>query len=96
MNIEELNKDIKNVKEDVSTKVTVVKQFDVRNHPCTDRRAMVFGAFNELNQGEAFVFTNDHDPKPLSFKLKAEYTDPFMWEYLQTMPGEWTVKVSKI
>lgn len=75
--------------------ITVVKQFDVRSHPCMDRHAMVFGTFDELKPGEAFIFTNDHDPKPLYFKLKAEYTEPFMWEYLQSLPGEWIIKVSK-
>lgn len=74
---------------------TVVKEFDVRGNPCVQRRDMVFGSFEELNPGEAFVFTNDHDPRPLSYKLEEFYGVPFNWEYLKTEPGEVTVKVTK-
>lgn len=77
------------------SKNTVVKEIDVRNHPCIERHDMVFGAFDELNPGEAFVFTNDHDPKPLYHKLKMKYGDPVMWEYLQKLSGKWSIKVSK-
>ncbi len=74
----------------------VIKEFDVRSHPCIERLQLVFGAFHELKPGEAFIFTNDHDPKPLYFKIKAQTTEPFRWEYLQAVPGEFTIKVSKI
>ena len=74
----------------------VIKEFDVRGYPCMNRHDMVFGAFDELKPGEAFVFTNDHDPRPLSYKLEAVRSEPFRWEYLKAEPGEVTVKVSKV
>lgn len=73
----------------------VVKKFDVRSLPCPQRREMVFGAFDELKPGEAFIFTNDHDPKPLCMQIKAVSNEPFRWEYLKLEQGEVTVKVSK-
>lgn len=75
--------------------VAVVHTFDVRPHPPARRHDMIFDAFDELKPGEAFVFTNDHDPKPLYYQMEAENDEPFEWEYLLAMPEEWKVKVTK-
>jgi uncharacterized protein (DUF2249 family) len=56
---------------------------------------MVFQAFEELKPGEAFIFTNDHDPKPLYYQIEAESKEPFTWDYLQAGPEVWEVKVMK-
>ncbi len=79
-----------------ATDITVVNKFDVRPFPPAKRHDMVFDAFAELNPGEAFVFINDHDPKPLYYQMEAENSEPFKWEYLMTMPEEWKVKVMKL
>lgn len=79
-----------------STDITVVNKFDVRPFPPAKRHDMVFDAFDELKPGEAFVFINDHDPKPLYYQMEAENSEPFKWEYLMTMPKEWRVKVMKL
>lgn len=92
---EERSDMIDNSHQQSSNGIRVIKQFDVRNRPCMNRHAMVFSTFEELKPGEAFVFTNDHDPKPLYFKLEAEYSEPFIWEYLQKLPDEWIIQVSK-
>jgi uncharacterized protein (DUF2249 family) len=76
--------------------VSIVNTFDVRPHPPADRHEMVFEAFDALKPGEAFVFINDHDPKPLYYQMEAENDEPFKWEYLETMPEEWKVKVMKL
>lgn len=73
----------------------VVNMFDVRPFPPAKRHDMVFDAFDELKAGEAFVFVNDHDPKPLYYQIEAESTEPFTWEYIEVMPQEWKVKVTK-
>lgn len=86
----------KNQDNDITTEdVSVVNKFDVRPYPPAQRHDMVFNAFDELNPGEAFVFINDHDPKPLYYQMEAESSEPFRWEYLMSMPHEWTVKVIK-
>lgn len=77
------------------TDTSVVNSFDVRPYPPAQRHDMVFDAFDELNSGEAFVFINDHDPKPLYYQMEAESDEEFTWEYLETMPKEWKVKVLK-
>jgi uncharacterized protein (DUF2249 family) len=76
--------------------ISIVNTFDVRPHPPAERHEMVFEAFDELKPGEAFVFINDHDPKPLYYQMEAENSEPFKWEYLETMPEEWKVKVMKL
>lgn len=75
--------------------ISIVNKFDVRPYPPAKRHDMVFDAFDELKPGEAFVFINDHDPKPLYYQIEAESDEPFKWEYLETMPEEWKVKVMK-
>lgn len=73
----------------------VVKEFDVRPHAPAQRHEMVFSAFDELKPGQAFVFTNDHDPKPLYYQIEAESREPFSWEYLESGPTAWRVRVAK-
>jgi uncharacterized protein (DUF2249 family) len=75
--------------------ISVVNKFDVRPHPPAKRHDMIFEAFDELEPGQAFVFTNDHDPKPLYYQMEAESDEPFEWEYLLAMPNEWKVKITK-
>jgi uncharacterized protein (DUF2249 family) len=87
----------KNRENDVdTTDISVVNKFDVRPFPPAKRHDMVFEAFEELKPGEAFVFINDHDPKPLYYQMEAENSAPFKWEYLMTLPEEWKVKVMKL
>jgi len=58
---------------------SIVNSFDARPHPPAKRHDMVFDAFDALKPGEAFVFINDHDPKPLYYQMEAESDEPFEW-----------------
>ncbi|MBW7867143.1 MAG: DUF2249 domain-containing protein [Brumimicrobium sp.] len=73
----------------------IIEDFDLRPYPPAQRHDMVFETFDKLKSGEAFVFINDHDPKPLYYQIEAENTEPFKWEYLVSGPIEWKIKVSK-
>jgi uncharacterized protein (DUF2249 family) len=79
-----------------TTDMSVVNKMDVRPHPPAKRHEMIFEAFDALNPGEAFVFINDHDPKPLYYQMEAESEESFEWEYLETMPEEWKIKIMKL
>ncbi len=59
------------------------------------KHSTIFQHFNALQQGEAFVIHNDHDPKPLYYQLLAEKGDIFYWEYLMEGPQWWKVKIGK-
>ncbi|HKU86497.1 MAG TPA: DUF2249 domain-containing protein, partial [Casimicrobiaceae bacterium] len=51
--------------------------------------------FRGLAPGEAFLLVNDHDPKPLYYQFKAELGDVFDWEYLESGPEVWKVRIGK-
>lgn len=55
----------------------------------------IFKNFDQLLEGEAFVIHNDHDPKPLYYQLIGERGNIFSWEYLQSGPEFWKVKIAK-
>lgn len=55
----------------------------------------LFKRFSELQNGEGFVISNDHDPRPLYYQLLAENGNSFNWEYLEEGPDTWKVVLSK-
>jgi regulator of cell morphogenesis and NO signaling len=55
----------------------------------------IFEKFDSLEPEEVFVIHNDHDPKPLYYQLLAERGQTFTWEYLETGPEIWQVKIAK-
>lgn len=71
---------------------TVIKEFDVRERPCSERFQQVFGTFQSLQPGHAFIFTNDCDTQPLYHKMQETGT-PFEWYYLRKDPGDWRIMV---
>ena len=80
------------------TGFSVVNEMDLRPFPPTERHEMFYQAFADIKPGEAFEFTNDHDPKPLYYQMEAESKEPFRWEYLEKGgdSGElWKVRVIK-
>ncbi|MCO5269917.1 MAG: DUF2249 domain-containing protein [Brumimicrobium sp.] len=80
---------------EVDEEYSVVNEFDVRPFPPYQRHEMFYDAFAALKPGEAFVFTNDHDPSPLYYQMKAESKEEFKWEYLEKGPEAWRVRVIK-
>jgi uncharacterized protein (DUF2249 family) len=69
---------------------------DVRDLPPTKRHPLIFDQFNATPVGGSFTLINDHDPKPLYYQLKAEYTGQLLWEYLEQGPEVWRVQVGKV
>lgn len=75
--------------------IRIVAEHDARPFEPAERHDIFFNAFNDLKSGEAFVFVNDHDPKPLYYQIEAEAKVAFTWQYLESGPEVWTVKVAK-
>ena len=69
---------------------------DVRPLAPAQRHERIFAAVAALEPGEAFVLTNDHDPKPLRYQLDAEEPGQIGWEYLAEGPEVWRVQVSRV
>lgn len=55
----------------------------------------IFMRFDQLKEGESLTILNDHDPKPLYYQLLAERGNIFFWEYLQSGPQWWRIKIKK-
>ncbi|MGH8013843.1 MAG: DUF2249 domain-containing protein [Candidatus Binataceae bacterium] len=68
---------------------------DVRETSPRERHPLIFGSFEKLSPGDAFVLVNDHDPKPLYYQLQAEWTGRFSWDYLEQGPEVWRVRIGK-
>ena len=70
-------------------------ELDVRALPHGRRHEQIFATYEALAPGDAFVLVNDHDPKPLYYQFAAEYTGEFSWEYLETGPERWRVRIGR-
>ncbi len=74
----------------VTTENLDVTQIEPRlKHPT------IFKHFDELEPGEGFVLENDHDPKPLYYQLLGERGNIFSWEYLESGPRWWKIRIAK-
>lgn len=68
---------------------------DVRPLPPARRHELIFSTFDGLAPGESFDLVNDHDPKPLRYQLSAEHPDEFSWDYLESGPTAWRVRIGR-
>lgn len=68
---------------------------DVTTIAPKQKHPTIFRHFDDLGQGEAFIISNDHDPKPLYYQLLGERGDIFTWDYLEEGPELWRVRVGK-
>lgn len=72
-----------------------MQTLDVRTIPPRDRHPQIFDLFDGLDQGEAFELVNDHDPKPLFYQFQAERPGQVDWEYLESGPEVWRVRIAR-
>ncbi|MDI3339154.1 MAG: DUF2249 domain-containing protein [Sphaerobacter sp.] len=69
---------------------------DVRELAPRERHPLIFQRFAELVPGECMRLINDHDPKPLYYQLMAEYPGQAGWEYVESGPEVWQVRITKL
>lgn len=69
---------------------------DVRAVAPRERHPLIFSTFRRLAAGQAMELVNDHDPRPLYHQFQAEAPGSFGWDYLETGPGTWRVRISKL
>jgi uncharacterized protein (DUF2249 family)/hemerythrin-like domain-containing protein len=68
---------------------------DVRTIPPRDRHPFIFSTFDGLMPGGAVMLVNDHDPKPLFYQFSAERAGEFTWDYVESGPMIWRVRIGK-
>ena len=73
----------------------VTQELDVRVIPPREKHPTIFRTFEGLRVGEAFDLLNDHDPFPLRYQFEAERPDEFDWDYIETGPQVWRVRIAR-
>jgi uncharacterized protein (DUF2249 family) len=68
---------------------------DVRHIPFWHRLDAILRAFDRLAQGEALELLVDIDPWPLRSYLEATRAVPFHWQYLESGPLTWRVRLRR-
>jgi uncharacterized protein (DUF2249 family) len=56
---------------------------------------LIFSTFDALSPGASFEIVNDHDPVPLYFEFERVRSGQFAWQYLQSGPALWQVRISR-
>ncbi len=84
-----------NRKEHKETDMSNPQQLDVRDLPPPRRHALIFDTCGKLPVGNAVILVNDHDPKPLYYQFEAERPGQFGWEYVESGPEVWRVRITR-
>lgn len=69
---------------------------DVRQIPFWHRLDAILRAFDRLGEGEALELLVDIDPWPLRSYLEATRAVPFDWQYLESGPTSWRVRLRRL
>ena len=68
---------------------------DVRSLAPAQRHERIFGTYGALTGDAAFLLINDHDPKPLRYQFEAEHLGEFTWDYVESGPKVWRVRIGR-
>jgi len=71
------------------------ENLDVRQLVPMQRHSTIFSTWQNLKPDTSFVLVNDHDPKPLYYQFDAEHSGAFTWDYLESGPETWRVRIGK-
>ncbi len=69
---------------------------DVRQLRKPDKHPAIFARYRALEPGEGFELVNNHDPIHLRDEFDSEYPGSFGWEYLESGPQVWRIRLSKL
>lgn len=75
---------------------TTAQELDVRPLRKPDKHPTIFAAYRDLSVGGSFVLVNDHDPKHLREEFQTDHPGSYDWEYLNTEPRDWRIRITKL
>jgi len=75
--------------------MTPEQVLDFRTVPPARRYRQTFETFEALEPGTGFELVNDHDPRPLYYQFAAERPGAFTWDYLESGPEVWRVRIGR-
>ena len=79
-----------------TTSGSTSNELDVRTLAPAERHTTIFATYHALADGASFMLINDHDPKPLFYQFDAEYPGRFSWDYVETGPQVWRVRIGRV
>ncbi|WP_030899672.1 DUF2249 domain-containing protein [Streptomyces sp. NRRL F-5126] len=68
---------------------------DVREIRHGQRHPRIFARYARLAPGESFTLVNNHDPKPLRREFEATHPGAHTWDYVESGPEVWRVRIGK-
>lgn len=71
-------------------------ELDVRQRRKPDKHPTIFATYAALAVGESFVLVNNHDPKHLRDEFDADHPGSYGWEYLESGPAVWRIRIAKL
>ena len=71
------------------------QELDVRGARKPDKHQAIFEIYDGLDVGDALVLVNDHDPQPLRDEFELEHPGGYGWDYLDSGPDIWRIRISK-
>jgi regulator of cell morphogenesis and NO signaling len=75
--------------------MSAIPVLNVTIMPTQEKHATIFNYFDNLQEGEAFLILNDHNPKMFYEQLLSERGNTFTWEYLEDGPVNWRIQITK-
>ncbi len=70
-------------------------ELDVRTIPPARKHPTIHARLDALVSGDALTLLNDHDPRPLRFELEHDRPGAFAFEYLESGPELWRVRIRR-
>ena len=70
-------------------------ELDVRTIPPARKHPTIHARLDSLVSGDALTLLNDHDPRPLRFELEHDRPGAFAFEYLESGPELWRVRIRR-
>lgn len=69
---------------------------DAQQLPPRQRHQLIFARFSRLAVGESFILSNTHDPKPLHREFDGKEPGAFSWDYVESGPERWQVRIGRV
>jgi uncharacterized protein (DUF2249 family)/quercetin dioxygenase-like cupin family protein len=72
------------------------QELDVRKIRKAERHPAIFAAYERLATGESLVLISDHNPRHLRDEFAVEHPRSHQWEFLDSGPDIWRIRVGKL
>ncbi len=72
-----------------------MSELDVRQLRKPQKHPTIFAAYRELPEGDSFVLVNNHDPKHLHEEFEADFSGSYSWDYVESGPTVWRIRIGK-